>query len=118
MLSRFGILFNTTLTRLAESFKKRLGMKVSSLDRKVSNLSGGNQQKVVLGKVLARGSKIVVFAEPTRGIHVGTRPEVYSLNGRVCERRSQHSGKFFGRGNFLRPVIGLSRCIGKVHRRI
>ena len=45
----------------------------------VGNLSGGNQQKVVVGKWLARDSRVVIFDEPTRGIDVGAKVEIYNL---------------------------------------
>jgi ribose transport system ATP-binding protein len=55
----------------------RLGIKTSSTDTKVATLSGGNQQKVVLGKWLAMSPKLFILDEPTRGIDVGARAEIY-----------------------------------------
>ena len=49
------------------------------IDQKVMNLSGGNQQKVIIGKWLTRTAKVMVFDEPTRGIDVGAKYEIYSL---------------------------------------
>ncbi len=54
-------------------------IKTPSLDQKVMNLSGGNQQKVVLAKTLATNSDIIIFDEPTRGIDVGAKQEIYNL---------------------------------------
>ena len=56
-----------------------LGIKMSSLDQWVSNLSGGNQQKVVLAKWLFRDADVLIFDEPTRGIDVGAKYEIYLL---------------------------------------
>ena len=56
-----------------------LNIKTPSLEQKVRNLSGGNQQKVVLAKVLAADTEIIIFDEPTRGIDIGARHEIYDL---------------------------------------
>jgi ABC-type sugar transport system ATPase subunit len=54
-------------------------LKASSLDERVVNLSGGNQQKVVLAKWLMRGSRVLLFDEPTRGVDVGAKFQIYQL---------------------------------------
>lgn len=64
---------------LAETYTNRLKIKTPSLRQFVKNLSGGNQQKVVLAKVLAANTKILIFDEPTRGIDVGAKQEIYQL---------------------------------------
>lgn len=56
-----------------------LNIKVPGAEVNAENLSGGNQQKVVIGKWLARDSKVVIFDEPTRGIDVGSKVEIYNL---------------------------------------
>ena len=56
-----------------------LRIKTPSLDASVSSLSGGNQQKVVLGRWLARRPKVLILDEPTRGIDVGAKAEIYRL---------------------------------------
>jgi ribose transport system ATP-binding protein len=63
--------------RLAEAEMKRLGIKAKSIGQKVLNLSGGNQQKVVLGKWLAMSPRVLILDEPTRGIDVGAKAEIY-----------------------------------------
>jgi ribose transport system ATP-binding protein len=63
----------------AENQKKILNIKTPNLLQEVSSLSGGNQQKVVLAKWLARNCKILVFDEPTRGIDVGAKLEIYNI---------------------------------------
>jgi ribose transport system ATP-binding protein len=55
----------------------------------VRNLSGGNQQKVVLAKTLATDSDVLIFDEPTRGIDVGAKQEIYAL---ICELAEQGKG--------------------------
>ncbi|MDB5290099.1 MAG: transporter, nucleotide binding/ATPase protein, partial [Phycisphaerales bacterium] len=56
---------------------ERMRIKAPSVFRKVVNLSGGNQQKVVLGKWLAMRPKVLILDEPTRGIDVGAKAEIY-----------------------------------------
>lgn len=75
----FGILLKAKTTTLVQNFVDKLSIKTAGLEQKAGNLSGGNQQKLVLAKVLARGSKILLFDEPTRGIDVGSRREIYRL---------------------------------------
>jgi len=57
----------------------RLDIKTPSVDQLIRNLSGGNQQKVVLAKWLIRNCDILIFDEPTRGIDVGAKSEIYTL---------------------------------------
>ncbi len=56
-----------------------MGVFISSLEQKVANISGGNQQKVVLGKWLARGANLLILDEPTRGIDVGKKSEIHKV---------------------------------------
>jgi ribose transport system ATP-binding protein len=63
----------------AEQERRALAIKTPSLQQKVKHLSGGNQQKVVLGKWLTADSNILIFDEPTRGIDVGAKSEIYRL---------------------------------------
>ncbi|QOL35325.1 sugar ABC transporter ATP-binding protein [Bifidobacterium lemurum] len=66
-------------TQIAQHAVDSLNIKVPSLESKVGNLSGGNQQKVVLGKWLATNPKILILDEPTRGIDVGAKAEIYRI---------------------------------------
>ncbi|HEY5088504.1 MAG TPA: sugar ABC transporter ATP-binding protein, partial [Polyangia bacterium] len=75
--NRWGWLDRATERRVAKTEVGRLGIKTSSIYTKVVTLSGGNQQKVVLGKWLAMGPKLLILDEPTRGIDVGARAEIY-----------------------------------------
>jgi ribose transport system ATP-binding protein len=81
-LSRFTMVNGRRETSLAEKYRELLKIKTPSLTQQVKNLSGGNQQKVVLAKTLAAESKILIFDEPTRGIDVGAKQEIYNL---MCE---------------------------------
>lgn len=64
---------------LAENYVKELRVATPSIRQRVKNLSGGNQQKVVLAKWLASKPKVLILDEPTRGIDVGAKQEIYSL---------------------------------------
>jgi ABC-type sugar transport system ATPase subunit len=67
------------LQKLAQEYVTRLEVRTPSLDQKMSNLSGGNQQKVLLGEWLATEPDILIVDEPTRGIDVGTKQEIHKL---------------------------------------
>jgi ribose transport system ATP-binding protein len=71
---------------LGTRFQELLRIKTPNLAQKVRNLSGGNQQKVVLAKTLATDSRILIFDEPTRGIDVGARHEIYKLMASLVEQ--------------------------------
>ncbi|MDX9958882.1 MAG: sugar ABC transporter ATP-binding protein [Spirochaetia bacterium] len=72
--------------RVAEDYVKRLNTKTPSVDQTIRNLSGGNQQKVVIGKWLVRDCDILIFDEPTRGIDVGAKSEIYRLLNELADQ--------------------------------
>jgi rhamnose transport system ATP-binding protein len=78
-LRRFGLIRPSSERELATTWAERLQLKFSRLRDAVSTLSGGNQQKAVLGKWLARSPSLLIVDEPTRGIDVGTKAEVHRL---------------------------------------
>ncbi len=71
---------------IAEHYVKELGIKTPSIFQKVQNLSGGNQQKVVLSKWLHADADILILDEPTRGIDVGAKFEIYVLMNELVKR--------------------------------
>ncbi len=75
--SRWGFLDRSRERIVAETEVARLRTKTPSIRQKVVNLSGGNQQKVVLGKWLAMSPRVLILDEPTRGIDVGAKAEIY-----------------------------------------
>jgi ribose transport system ATP-binding protein len=75
--ARFGWLDRVTEKKVAEAEMARMRTKAYGIRQKVVNLSGGNQQKVVLGKWLALKPRILILDEPTRGIDVGAKAEIY-----------------------------------------
>lgn len=74
-----GMLHKKKIRENTELYCKKLQVKTPSIQQKVINLSGGNQQKVIIGKWLSTDSKILIFDEPTRGIDVGTKAEIYKI---------------------------------------
>jgi ribose transport system ATP-binding protein len=70
--------------RLAVDLVDRLGVRTPSVEQEVANLSGGNQQKLVVAKWLATGPRILILDEPTRGIDVGAKAEVHALMSRLA----------------------------------
>ncbi len=78
-ISKYGVVNTKKEDEIATKYKDRINIKTPSLTQRVINLSGGNQQKVVLAKSLAAESDILIFDEPTRGIDVGAKQEIYHL---------------------------------------
>ena len=78
-LSSFGLISARREHERNHAFFRRFQVKAPSLETRVGNLSGGNQQKVVLGKVLMTDPHVVLLDEPTRGIDVGAKTEIYEL---------------------------------------
>ena len=78
-LERLGLIFASTERSFAADWAKRLQVKYGRISSPVTLLSGGNQQKVVLAKWLARKPSLLIVDEPTRGIDIGTKAEVHRL---------------------------------------
>jgi ribose transport system ATP-binding protein len=83
---RFGVVSRDQEMEAAQKYVKDLNIKTPSLLQVVNNLSGGNQQKVVVAKWLFCDSKILIFDEPTRGIDVGTKYAIYELIGTLARQ--------------------------------
>ncbi|MHB1275766.1 MAG: sugar ABC transporter ATP-binding protein [Candidatus Humimicrobiaceae bacterium] len=77
--SVLSFIINSKVIKTANTFTKKLEIKMSSLNQKVKNLSGGNQQKVIIARGLASNPKILLMDEPTRGIDVGSKAEIYKI---------------------------------------
>ena len=78
-LSRNNFVNRGSMRQLVQKYVDKLKIHTPSLEQRVLNLSGGNQQKVVLAKWLASDPKVLILDEPTRGIDVGTKAEVYAI---------------------------------------
>lgn len=84
-LDRFGLGAGPYQTGQALNAIKRLRIAARGIDHVVGNLSGGNQQKVVLGKWLGMAPRILLLDEPTRGIDIGAKDELYDLIGQLAD---------------------------------
>jgi len=78
-----GYLNWSKLKAVANRHRKTLNIRVSRIEQTVSSLSGGNQQKVALAKWLDFSPKVIIFDEPTRGIDIGAKTEIYSIMGEL-----------------------------------
>jgi ribose transport system ATP-binding protein len=85
-LSWAGLIQRRREDELADRQIRALGVKTPRADARVLNLSGGNQQKIVLGKWLAMDPKVMILDEPTRGIDVGAKAEIYRLMRELADR--------------------------------
>jgi len=80
------IINNSIEDSIAEKWIKKLEIKTPSVDVQVKNLSGGNQQKIVLGKTLETNPEILVVVEPTRGVDVGAKMDIYKMLEDLCQQ--------------------------------
>jgi len=79
LLSRMGMVSGRRQARFAEDLARRFGVKAESTESLISSLSGGNQQKVILARALATKPRVFILDEPTRGVDVGTKAEIYGM---------------------------------------
>ena len=84
-ISNRGIIDDAQENKAAEAYRKKLDIKSSSIFHKIQNLSGGNQQKVVLAKWIFAAPDILILDEPTRGIDVGAKYEIYTIINQLAE---------------------------------
>ncbi len=81
-----GVVNGNAEVKVANEYKNSLNIKTPSVEQRVSNLSGGNQQKVCLAKWLFVQPAVLILDEPTRGIDVGAKYEIYSIMNRLVEQ--------------------------------
>ncbi len=111
--NRWGLLDRAMERRVAEAEVARLKTKTPSIHQKVVNLSGGNQQKVVLGKWLAMNPRVLILDEPTRGIDVGAKAEIYRhMSALACEGIT-----ILMVSSDMEEVIGMSDRVVVMHER-
>jgi ribose transport system ATP-binding protein len=84
-LSTFFTVDKHAEVQLARKYQKSIRIKTPSIEQKIKNLSGGNQQKVIIARWLASEPELVIFDEPTRGIDVGAKSEIYTLVNSLVE---------------------------------
>lgn len=113
--NRFGVIKRKKEEKITMEAVENLKIKVASIENNADSLSGGNMQKVVVGKWLARKSRVVIFDEPTRGIDVGAKVEIYHL---MNDLKKQGIGVMFVSSE-MPEVIGISdrvivMCDGRI----
>lgn len=101
---KFGIVNSKKEEEMIQKAVENLDIRLASAEVNADSLSGGNQQKVVVGKWLSRNSRIVIFDEPTRGIDVGSKVEIYNL---MNELKSKGIGVLFVSSE-MPEVLGIS----------
>ncbi|MGJ8724766.1 MAG: sugar ABC transporter ATP-binding protein [Roseibacillus sp.] len=110
-ISKFFTVNRGTEKDVAEGYRKAMRIKTPNLEEKIKNLSGGNQQKVIIAKWLATEPTLVIFDEPTRGIDVGAKSEIYELVNSLVE-----SGKsVLMISSEMEEVMGMSDRIVVLH---
>jgi ABC-type sugar transport system ATPase subunit len=78
-VSRVGVVSRKRLLARAEDYRRRLDIRTTSMTAPVATLSGGNQQKVMLAKMLAAGVRLIAVEEPTQGVDIGGRAQIHEL---------------------------------------
>ncbi|ALS25598.1 D-ribose transporter ATP-binding protein [Paenibacillus sp. 32O-W] len=113
--NRFGIVNKKKEKSISEKSVNELRIKLANLQVNAGTLSGGNQQKVVVAKWIARNSRVVIFDEPTRGIDIAAKVEIYNL---MNELKKQGIGVLFVSSE-MPEVMGISdrilvMCEGRI----
>jgi len=85
-LCRLGFVNFGEAKRLAQGYVQRLDIRTPNLQQRVRNLSGGNQQKVIIAKWLSLNPKVLILDEPTRGIDVGAKAEIHALMSQLAKQ--------------------------------
>lgn len=110
-ISKFGFVSKKKEQEITEYYIDYMKTKTPGMEQMVGNLSGGNQQKVVIAKTLASNCKVIIFDEPTRGIDVGAKQEIYKLIARLADE-----GKaIIMISSEMEELIGLSDRIMVLH---
>jgi ribose transport system ATP-binding protein len=111
-LATFGFISNRAEREVAEVERRKLAIKCHSTDQPASSLSGGNQQKVALARILHHDSDILFLDEPTRGIDVGSKAEICRLIGELAAR-----GKaVVVISSYLPELMGVCDTLAVMHR--
>jgi ABC-type sugar transport system ATPase subunit len=103
LLVALGVIDRRSERRLAVDYVRRLNVATDSIDKRVVNLSGGNQQKVVLAKWMATGPTILLLNDPTRGVDVGAKAEIY----RLCDELAQNGLALLFTSSEIEETIGV-----------
>lgn len=111
IIGRFFLINSKFEKRKTEEYRDILSIKTPSMKQKIVNLSGGNQQKVILARCLFTDCKILIFDEPTRGIDVGAKQEIYSL----IDELTKQGKSIIMISSEMNELIGMSDRIIVIH---
>ncbi|MDR1929755.1 MAG: sugar ABC transporter ATP-binding protein [Treponema sp.] len=119
VISKLGVIINKLEEEKSAAMVNSLKIKTPGVNQYVRNLSGGNQQKVVVGKWLMRNAQVVIFDEPTRGIDVASKIEIYNI---INDLKKTGIGVMFVSSE-LPEVLGISdriivMCNGKITKEL
>ena len=112
LVNRLGLIDELADRHTTGCYVRRLNIATSSIDKRVIQLSGGNQQKVVLAKWLATQPKVLILNDPIRGIDVGAKREVYQL----CDQLAQQGLAIFLASSEVEETLGLCDRILVLHK--
>lgn len=104
LISKAGFINLKKEKSRSEEYKSKIGIKTPDMEQLVENLSGGNQQKVVISKLLCRNPDILIFDEPTVGVDVGAKQEIY----KIIELLAKQGKGIILISSYLPEVMGLS----------
>lgn len=76
---RLGLLSHRKMEKLAQQYSDSLHVKTDTIENRITNLSGGNQQKALIARMLSRAPEIILMDEPTRGVDVGAKAEIFTI---------------------------------------
>ncbi len=111
-LSKWGLVSNSVIEGVADKWIDRLGVKIGGVRDAVESLSGGNQQKAAIARLLQEDADIFLFDEPTRGVDVGSKVEIFRLIGELAAQ-----GKaVLIISSYLPELIGVCDTIAVMHR--
>ncbi len=110
--ARRGWLSRKTQRGAAREWSERLGVKCRDVTQPIGDLSGGNQQKVALGRLLHQGADVLLLDEPTRGVDVGSKAEIYAR----IDRLARDGAGVLLVSSYLPELLGLADRIAVAHR--
>jgi ribose transport system ATP-binding protein len=112
LLDRLGLIDRGRERELTNDYVRKLNVATDSIDKRVINLSGGNQQKVVVAKWLATGPEILILNDPTRGIDVGAKSEIYAL----CDELARQGLALLFTSSEIEETLGVCDRVLVLHK--
>ena len=111
-VSQLGLIRRSRQLRCTRDWMRRLEVKARSAAQPIGELSGGNQQKIAIGRLLHHGARVFLLDEPTRGIDVGSKTQIYRLIGELAAEG--RSVVFVS--SYLPELLGVCDTIGVMRR--